>query len=92
MVLLSELFGAAATASAIDDGNAHGPRRRRVRGVRDAHEAAARACAREGGDEASPVGHGWSGGSKDSSNPVAAIPSTESATELGRSFFKRYAW
>jgi hypothetical protein len=39
-------------------------------------------------------GHAWSGGSKEGVAMGAsfAIPETESATELGWSFFKTYAW
>ena len=45
-----------------------------------------------GGAGEVPTGHAWSGGSQSGENALAAIPSTESATELGWAFFKEYAW
>jgi polyhydroxybutyrate depolymerase len=46
----------------------------------------------QGGDGESPTGHAWSGGSKAGTGAFAAISVTESATELGWAFFKKYAW
>jgi polyhydroxybutyrate depolymerase len=43
-----------------------------------------------GGGGESVTGHAWSGGSQATSS--FAIPSTESATDLGWAFFKKYAW
>jgi poly(3-hydroxybutyrate) depolymerase len=43
-----------------------------------------------GGGGESITGHAWSGGSAASSS--FAIPQTESASELGWAFFKKYAW
>jgi polyhydroxybutyrate depolymerase len=45
-----------------------------------------------GGGGSFPTGHAWSGGAKGSLEDFAAISETESATELGWSFFKKYAW
>jgi polyhydroxybutyrate depolymerase len=44
--------------------------------------------------EAFPAGHAWSGGMKGgmSMQDFAVITGTESATELGWAFFKKYAW
>ena len=44
----------------------------------------------EGGGGESMTGHAWSGGVMGSSDYV--IPQTESASELGWAFFKKYAW
>jgi len=38
------------------------------------------------------MGHAWSGGSKAGMGAFATISKTESATELGWAFFKKYAW
>jgi len=43
-------------------------------------------------DDGLPSGHGWSGGSKDGAESFGAITNSESATELGWAFFKKYAW
>ena len=43
-------------------------------------------------DDGLPFGHGWAGGSKQGSNPLAAITNTASATELSWQFFTKYAW
>jgi poly(3-hydroxybutyrate) depolymerase len=45
-----------------------------------------------GGDGESPMGHAWSGGNKSGMGAFAAISQTESASELGWAFFKKYAW
>jgi polyhydroxybutyrate depolymerase len=39
-----------------------------------------------------PSGHGWSGGSNAGADSFGAILATESASELGWAFFKKYAW
>lgn len=49
-------------------------------------------CSFEGSDGELPPGHAWSGGSKTGSGAIAAISTTESATELGWAFFKEFAW
>jgi poly(3-hydroxybutyrate) depolymerase len=38
------------------------------------------------------TGHAWSGGSRDGTGAGFAMPQTESATEIGWAFFKKYAW
>ena len=43
-------------------------------------------------DDGLPSGHGWSGGSKAGAESFGAISNTESASELGWAFFKKYAW
>jgi polyhydroxybutyrate depolymerase len=43
-------------------------------------------------DDGLPSGHGWSGGSKDGAESFGAISNSESASELGWAFFKKYAW
>jgi poly(3-hydroxybutyrate) depolymerase len=43
-------------------------------------------------DDGLPSGHGWSGGAKEGGESFAAISNSESATELGWTFFKKYAW
>jgi poly(3-hydroxybutyrate) depolymerase len=45
-----------------------------------------------GGGGETPTGHAWSGGYKGGLNAASAISSTESASELGWAFFKKYAW
>jgi len=46
-----------------------------------------------GGGGETPTGHAWSGGSKAGPQGAAsAISQTESASELGWAFFKKYAW
>jgi len=43
-------------------------------------------------DDGLPSGHGWSGGAKEGGESFAAITGSESSTELGWAFFKKYAW
>jgi polyhydroxybutyrate depolymerase len=43
-------------------------------------------------DDGIPSGHGWSGGAKLGAESFGAISNTESASELGWAFFKKYAW
>jgi polyhydroxybutyrate depolymerase len=45
----------------------------------------------EGAGETVP-GHAWSGGKQTGDGAGFAIPQTESASELGWAFFKKYAW